>query len=274
MLASVVLAVAIETFTLKSNVFHNSRTIHVLLPADYATSNRTYPVLYLNDGQMVFRPLAKQGIEIQSVAQPPIIVVGIDNGSMADNASKERDDRAIEFLPYPDVGFGPSHTYTPDPPNPRGKLYPSFLVDEVMPAIEKRYRVRKGSANTAVGGFSYGGVAALYAVIARPNVFGKLLLESTPLWIGANRRLLDDASKLDAWPARVYVGVGTAEGSDPEINAEGEKDIATLMTIIREKSPSTRIEFVREEGARHATSFWRRRLPHALEFLFTSPRRP
>ena len=255
-------APVVETLSLTSAVFGNTRTIRVLLPPGYndpPNAHRAYPVVYLNDGSMVFR---KNAIDIATVSVPPIIVIGIDNGG--------GEARASEFLPYPDVGFPPTHLYDPDPADPRGKLYPAFLIDEVMPLVAGKYRVLSGPANTAVGGFSYGGVAALYTVIVRPGVFGKLMLESTPLWIGKDRQLLADAEKLEAWPARVYIGVGTDEAPDQEINAEGEKDIARLMSMIRRKSPSTRLKYVLEKGGRHATSFWRGRLPSALSFLFPS----
>jgi len=262
MTATLICAI-VHTVSLTSAVFANTRTIRVLLPAGYENSSRAYPVLYLNDGFSVFRPTA---IDIATLPLPPVIVVGIDNPGAADA-------RENEYLPYPDAGFPPSHTYKPDPAHPNGKLYPRFLIDEVMPFIESRYRVLRGPSNTAIGGFSYGGVAALYAVIARPGVFGKLLLESTPLWIGERKDLLDDARKAGAWPARVSIGVGTAESPDEEINAEGQRDIHALMEIIHARSPSTGIRFVVDPGAKHNPAAWRNRLPAAIDFLFaTSPR--
>ena len=254
----------VETLSLTSKVFGNTRTIRVLLPPGYsdpANEKRSYPVAYLSDGSMVFR---KNAIDVETLALPPVIIVGIDNAGTSSN-------RANEFLPYPDVGF-PSHAYAPDPPDPHGKSYPAFLIDEVMPLIASKYRVLSGPENTAIGGFSYGGVAALYTVMARPEVFGKLMLESTPLWIGENRQLLRDAERVEHWPERVYVGVGTDESIEQDVNAEGQKDIDTLLATIRRASPSTQLKSVTEKGARHATSFWRGRLPAAMEFLFASPR--
>lgn len=43
-----------------------------------------------------------------------------------------------------------------------GKSYPDFLVSEVMPLIQTRYRIKTGSSNMVLGGCSYGGVSALY----------------------------------------------------------------------------------------------------------------
>ncbi len=41
-----------------------------------------------------------------------------------------------------------------------------------------------GHGNTALGGSSYGGVATLYALIARPTTFGYGLMESPTVWVG------------------------------------------------------------------------------------------
>jgi enterochelin esterase-like enzyme len=56
----------------------------------------------------------------------PIIVVGIDNAG--------RRLRPREYLPYPD------DTRSPPEPDPQGKLYPLFLLNEVIPFVEARYR--------------------------------------------------------------------------------------------------------------------------------------
>ena len=105
----------------------------------------------------------------------------------------------------------PDNTYDPIPPKPQGKLFPDFLIKEVMPEINRRYRTLTGKSNTAIGGFSYGGVSALYTILSRPGIFGKVLLESTPLWIGLNQELLKDAENANEWPEVVYIGKGTNE---------------------------------------------------------------
>lgn len=268
----------VETFQLTSKTFSNTRTIRVLLPPGYRNqenATKRYPVIYLNDGVMVFRP---DRINIEEMVykligdkeMPPIIVVGIDNGGSTDKTKNSDVDRTNEFLPYPDAGFGPSHLNKPEPPNPQGKLYPAFLVDEVMPMIQQRYRVKAGQSNTAVGGFSYGGVAALYAVMTRPEVFGKLLLESTPLWIGPDRQFLRDVGKIRKWPAVVYLGIGTKESPDEAITKEARQDIESFHRIIAKRSPGTTLKVVSAEGGTHDPSSWRSRLPSALRFLFGS----
>jgi len=201
-----------------------------------------------------------------------VIFVGLDNGACTDTSKNEIVDRANEYLPYADAGFEPGHTYEPEPKNPNGKLYPDFLMKEVMPMIKQNFRIRTGPENTGIGGFSYGGVAALYAVISRPNTFGQLLLESTPLWIGVRNQLLKDASAATAWPALVCIESGTQETNENAFNVEGKKNQRLLIAAIQSKSPKTKIRYFRQPGGTHDTSAWRERLPLALQFLFQAKR--
>ena len=118
----------VETLKLTSKVFGNTRAIRVLLPPDDHSprnAGRRYPVFYFNDGVMVFNPRRINigevvGSLIKSGALPPVIVVGVDNGGETDRTKDAARDRTNEFLPYPDVGFGPHNFYAPDPPDPRG----------------------------------------------------------------------------------------------------------------------------------------------------------
>ena len=266
----------VETLRLTSKLFNNTRTIRVLIPSDYhdpENATKRYPVFYFNDGVIVFKAdrINVEGIIYKLIASgevPPMIAVGIDNGGSTDKTKNAATDRANEYLPYPDVGFGGDHAYAPDPPEPQGKLYPEFLVNEVMPVINARYRTKTGPANTGLGGISYGGVAALYAALSRPNVFGKLMLESTPLWIGPDKQLLKDARKASKWPATIYIAYGTNESPDAAINAEGKQDTYSLRDIIAARSPKTVLKIIAEEGAKHEPSAWRGRLPEAMRFLF------
>src|SRR5687767_5050733 len=105
---------AVETHQMASKVFNNTRAIRVLLPPGYSYAKNTehYPVLYLNDGAMVFKRFDIQNTVhglISAKAISPLIIVGIDNAGA---------DRANEYLPYPDVGFGPDNFYSPEPADP------------------------------------------------------------------------------------------------------------------------------------------------------------
>jgi predicted alpha/beta superfamily hydrolase len=258
-----------------SRVFGNTRKLRVLLPDGYdrqENAARRYPVLYLNDGQnlfdratAVFNPAEWQVDEaIHALASegriPPLIVVGVDNAG--------RRGRPREYLPYVDEFLQPSE------PDPQGRRYPAFLVDEVMPFVNARYRTRTDPEGTGLGGSSYGALAALYTVVARPGVFGRLLVESPSIYVDDARILQEAASA--SWPARVYLGVGTNEGGRPDCRTEDTSeseavaDVRRIERLIGQKmsgSPAELLVFV-EPCATHHETAWARRLPRALEFLF------
>jgi predicted alpha/beta superfamily hydrolase len=260
-------ALRIETFELESRVFGNTRTIRVCLPATYGQlghEDHKYPVLYMNDGFAVFKSSLwnlPQIITNLTVAKkiPEIILVGIDNGATASGGSP--DQRTNEYLPYPDT------TNEPSVPIPHGSLYPDFLLKEVMPEVAQRYRIKPGSDNTAIGGSSYGALAALYTVIHRPEIVGRLLLESIPTFI-ANDSIIHEASRIRNWPGRVYIGIGTNETPDEGLNRRAIPRAQQLKELILRESPYTRVKLLVGQGDSHTSRSWSRRSPEALEFLF------
>jgi predicted alpha/beta superfamily hydrolase len=256
-----------ETVELKSEVFENRRSIRVLLPAGYndpANRNRRYPVIYLNDGFAVFKSGAWNAPEIVRRLETegrirPILLVGVDNGATAENGSD--DQRTREYLPYAD----PKNE--PDVLEPRGSSYPDFLVREVMPAVASRYRTLPGRENVGVGGASLGGLAALFTVMHRPDVFGRLLIESTPLFL-ADFAAIHDARNARDWPSRISIGVGTKETGDETLASGAGPAMERLRSVIRERSPGSEVRLLVEPGGTHDSASWRRRLPAALEFLW------
>jgi predicted alpha/beta superfamily hydrolase len=260
-----------------SRVFGNTRKLRVLLPDGYdrpENAARRYPVLYLNDGQnlfdtatAMFNPAEWQVDEaVRALAAggriQPLIVVGVDNAG--------RRGRPREYLPYVDEFL------QPPVPDPQGRHYPAFLADEVMPFVNARYRTRTDIDGTGVGGSSYGALAALYTVVARPGVFGQLLVESPSIYVDDARILQEAASA--RWPARVYLGVGTNEGGRSDCRAddtsepEAVADVKRLERLIRQMTSDSPAELfvVVEPCATHHETAWARRLPRALEFLFGS----
>jgi len=220
-------------------------------------------VLYLNDGQNLFDPARAFGGNTWRVFEtvnwlvgerhiPPLLVVGIDHGEVS---------RAREYLPVED-------DRNPAARGPLGRKYVDFVTREVVPFVERTYRVSRRTSARAFGGSSYGAVAALLTVLERPGMFGRLLLESPSLYVGG-RYLLRKARRAPRWPARVYLGVGTAETSRAEINRETVENVRVLESILQGAGLGMRrLKVVVEEGATHSENAWAARLPEALKFLF------
>ena len=262
----------LEIVPFTSKIFHNTRMLRVWLPANYGSprnAHRTYPVLYMQDAQNLFDDATSNAGEwhvdetvdhlVGSFKIPPMIVVGIDHAGAK---------RSSEYLPYPDPHN--KQFNVPDAKEVRGKDYAAFLLTEVMPFVEKKYRVSRGVTNTGIGGASYGGVISLYTALQHPGTFGHVLVESPVLGVG-DGQLLKDAQQAKSLPQKMFVAIGTNETHDPEYNAQLVKNVEELEDILRKKGMGPeRLKVVVEEGAVHNEGAWSRRLPEALLFLHGS----
>ena len=250
-----------------SRVLGNTRALRVYLPPGAAPGDtaRRFPALYLNDGFAVMSPRgwnARRTLDslIAARAVAPMVVVAIDNAASIPGIPDPGRARADEYLPYPDAT-------EPDLPSPRGGEYARFVVEEVVPLVERSFPVQRGAAHRGIGGSSYGAVAALVSVLRYPGVFGALLLESPPLFLFRGR-LVDEAAALPTWPAAVHVGLGTRETDDAAVSAAGRAAIDRFVRLAGERSPATRVRLHVVEGATHTSAAWGARLPEALRFVY------
>jgi enterochelin esterase-like enzyme len=250
-----------------SRVFRNTRYLRIWLPPGYddaSNAGRHYPVLYLNDGQNLFETsTAFAGVEwqvdetadrlIREGAVPPIIFVGIDNTGK---------DRIREYMPF--------RSMHPRMLRVRGRYYPDFLIKEVMPFVQRNYRIATGPENTGLGGSSLGALIALYTAIARPGLIGRLLLESPSLW-ASGRQLVKESRSVRIWPERMFLAVGSAEAGSAERSRTVVDDVRELAAIMRRAVLSeSRLRLVVKDGAGHNEAAWAERFPEALRFLYGS----
>ena len=113
---------------------------------------------------------------------PPTMVVGIHNGG-----SK----RHSEFFPrkvYESMNDsarrwcrqnGRYYSVASDSFAALSDAYLKFMVNELKPAVDSAFFVKKDRAHTFVGGSSMGGLISMYAVCEYPEVFGGALCFST-----------------------------------------------------------------------------------------------
>jgi len=248
----------------------HTRHVEIWLPPGYdADTTARYPVLYMADGQNLFDPrIASTGTDwgvdeavvrlVQRGVIPPIIVVGVWNSV----------ERSREYSPWHGA-----------------PQYARFLIEELMPRVNREFRTRTGPANTAVMGSSMGGLLSYYLVTYHPETFGACGCLSTAFLLS------------EAWAVR-NLGVAPAAGM-PDTTAYIVHDIAAGLPVPRGArywfdyggqgldstfGPSHDVvrawllrqglvegrDFVirRYEGATHNEASWRARLDDPLTFLF------
>jgi enterochelin esterase-like enzyme len=150
-----------EKQVIKSTILNKEVHYSIFLPSDYYTSERAYPVTYLlhgygdaDDGWIQFgevNRLADDAIKAGKI--PPMIIVTPD-------------------------GFTSFYINTAD-----GKLnYEDFFIKELIPHIEKTYKVKAERKYRGIAGLSMGGYGALMYALKYPNLFVAAAPLSAAVW--------------------------------------------------------------------------------------------
>ena len=151
----------------------------VWLPPGYDHSRARYPVVYMHDGQNLFFPArsnfnkvwaadkaAERVIAAKRVA--PFIIVGVDQPGEA---------RFRQYFPQSLYALATTDRRAAIEKAAGGPLtgdaYLRFLTDELKPMIDRDYRTRADASHTAIAGSSMGGLMSCYALVERPDVFGR-----------------------------------------------------------------------------------------------------
>lgn len=232
------------------NQLNRKRRIWVYLPKGYANSGKTYPVLYLNDGQNLFNEqtaaFGEWGIDecldsLQQKIGKECIVVGVDHG----NAK-----RMTEYNPYNHAQYGMGE----------GKEYAAFMAKTLKPFIDNKFRTMKSAANTYIGGSSMGAVISLFAVLQYPESFGGGLIFSPAFWVAPD--LYVDADKFQPKIApKLYFYAGGKESTTMVSDMK-------KMTDILDKKQNMQIRKVVSPLGQHNESYWRTEFAEAWSWLF------
>lgn len=250
-----------------SEVLGNRRDVLVYLPPGYSRlSRRRYPVLYLHDGQNVFDAATSfAGVEwgVDEAAQrligrklvEPLIIVAVANIG---------EERIHEYAPTPGV-IEPK-----DKPKKRSRglarIYGQFLIEELKPYIDRKYRTQREAEFTGLGGSSLGGLATLAMGILFPQAFTRLIVMSPSIWWDdfSVYRLVDMVEEKP--PLKIWLDTGTAE--------PGWEQARELCNRLVEKGWSLDVDlsYLEIKGADHSEVAWAMRVEPALRFLFPAHR--
>ncbi len=246
------------------------RHVEIWLPPGYDDNPTVrYPVLYMHDGQNLFDPrIANTGVDWgvdEAVVRltdrgviPPIIVVGVWSTAA----------RSVEYSPWHGA---------PE--------YARFLIEELMPRVNREFRTRRGRASTAVMGSSMGGLLSFYLVTHHPEAFGACGCESThfPISEAVAAQVLDIAPTRTPPDTTPYIIRDIAAGLKVPKGARYRFDYGSLgldsayapthaavRTWLLDQGLIEGRDFVirRYEGATHNEASWRARLEDPLTFLF------
>ena len=141
-----------DNLTIKSSILKMERKFAVYLPPDYETSDRSYPVLYLlhgmgddQTGWVQFGEVLRiTDAAIKDGSATPMIII------MPDANTKK-------------VGYFNSIEGDWN--------YENFFFEELMPTVEKTYRIKSKKRFRAIAGLSMGGGGSFMYALHRPELF-------------------------------------------------------------------------------------------------------
>jgi predicted alpha/beta superfamily hydrolase len=198
-----------------SKRLHAVRPVYVVTPENYARSKERYPVLVLldaTDGTQFQLALANVAFLANRGAIPPLIVVGIPNGS----------DRTHDMTPA-----ATGSTATRFPTAGGAPAFEAFIVDEVLPMVRTKYRALPA---TIFAGHSFGGLVALDMAANRPGTFVGIIAMSPSLWWNDSTAVVSyaDAIARTSSTQRLFT---TSGGLEPEIDRATRRFVARLDSL-------------------------------------------
>ena len=163
----------------------DQRRMYVYLPPDYLKNpTKKYPVFYLLHGgggdEDAWTGMGRMTVIMDNLIASgkavPMIVV-MPNGN-----AKQAVSQGFGFGPTPSATQVNAPLPNPLPPNPQTQCgprpapayqgsYPESLVNDVIPFVEKTYRVLPDKAHRAIAGLSMGGGQTIVTTNHNPNLF-------------------------------------------------------------------------------------------------------
>jgi enterochelin esterase family protein len=266
----------VQIMTYESKAIGATRQAYVYTPPDYNRTSTRYPVFYLLHGGGDLDPgwsqtgrahVIMDNLIAEKKARPMVVVMPLarGGGSLGLGPSGMSPGIAAAGNVAPGAGrggrgAGAGAPPAPPTPAPLAPFAQDFLGD-LMPAIEKTFRVSTRPEDRAIGGLSAGGAATINTSFSRPDLFRYIIIMSA----GGGQNLEASYPKFFAGNAAaakqmklIWVGVG-----DQDFALNGSKAINETLT----KNGITHT-FVVNPGYRHEWRLWRQHLWDIAPLLF------
>ena len=224
-----------DAFRIESAEVGRAFDIHVRLPEGYdAAAARTYPTIYLLDGDTLFPILAANHLFLTyDDGLPEAIVVGIAYGGFEPSVNR----RNIDFQ-------SPGEGLTADQAG--AGAFQRFLKTELIPEIERR--TRSDPARRILFGQSRGGAFVLYSAVTDPDLFWGRIASNPSITPGLES-LLEPAAPAARRDLAVVVASGTRDLPDLQ------REAALWLSAWEARADRPwRLHGLRIEGGTHAAN--------------------
>jgi predicted alpha/beta superfamily hydrolase len=266
--------------------FVDARNVDIWLPEGY-TSNKSYSVLYMHDGQMLFDSIESWNHQEWGVDETMsklmsekeidrTIVIGIWNGGRSRHADY------FPQKPFESLPEDYRNTLIEDSKRNEATAlfstdvqsdgYLKFIVEELKPYIDENYSTKVNMENTFIAGSSMGGLISMYAICEYPLVFGGAACLSTH-WVGTfsldnnpiPEAFMDYLAKNLPEPSvhKIYFDYGTETLDAMYEPFQLQVDSIMVLKGYDESNWKT----IKFPGENHSENAWKKRLHIPLTFL-------
>jgi enterochelin esterase-like enzyme len=225
-----------HSFTIKPEKLEGKRTIKVYLPPGYKESDPGYHTLYIHDGEQAIvdgkLPQIVDYLLADQKIRPLILCFVTPRVRMSEYGDED-------------------------------KIYADFLVNEVVPEVDVRFRTISQARARGVTGASMGGRISTYLVLHHNDVFQNCISQSA--YFEAHSSILENLKTGPKLPVNFYLDVGIFEGEVGRRNlVELNRD---LYDLLREKGYRV---IYREWPGGHCWLTWSRGIGEALPLLWNA----
>jgi enterochelin esterase-like enzyme len=254
-----------DNLTLTSKILKSERKFAVYLPPDYETSERSYPVLYLLHGA---------GDDQTGWVQFGEVLRITDESILSGKATPM-------VIIMPDANTG-QRGYFNDPIN--DWRYEDFFFEELIPLVEKTYRIKGTKRYRAVAGLSMGGGGSFMYALHHPEMFSSACPLSAyigPLSFEEFRKRVPKESKdINEKYLRTYFENHNALSLIKNLTEDQKKAVRwyidcgdddflfegnSLIHLEMRKQDIPHEFRIRDGG--HSWTYWRESLPEVLGFV-------
>lgn len=255
-----------DGLTMKSEILKSERKYAVYLPPDYETSERSYPVLYLLHGAGDDQTGWVQFGEVLHIA---------------DKAISDGEATPMIII-MPDANTGRRGYFN----DPKGEWkYEDFFFEELMPHVEKKFRIKSERRYRAISGLSMGGGGTFMYALHHPELFSSacpLSAYTGPITEDDTDRVLSRSSneEYSEEEKKIYFENHSATHLVKNMSEEKLKSIrwyidcgdddflyeGNSLIHITMKKRNIPHEYRVRDGA-HNWTYWRESLPEVLKFV-------
>ena len=266
------------------------RDIRVWLPKQYDTwlkNGEEIATLYMHDGQMLFDASTTWNQQEWGVDETlsvlfdegqviPFIVVGIDNGGSLLRHAEYFPQKPFESLEASyqqelyQLARGDRLLFGGN--NVQSDKYLKFIVKELKPMIQGRFKTSKASNRNVLLGSSMGGLISWYGLLEYPEEFGRAASISTH-WPGT--MAVDDKRIINAFEQYITHSLQYREGMRWYMD-HGDAELDSLYPPLQDQIskalssmalPDEAIEIRNYPGEGHNENAWRKRLKAPILYL-------